>query len=54
VLLQQSLAVPLEVCRPGEQHLREHPEHSSEEQLLEEVRRGYGGKVVAGHDLDIF
>ena len=26
----------------------------SEEQLLEEVRQGYIGKAVAGHDLDIY
>jgi ribonuclease BN (tRNA processing enzyme) len=26
----------------------------SEEQLLKEIRQGYSGKVVAGHDLDIY
>ena len=26
----------------------------SEEQLLKEVRQAYTGKVVAGHDLDIY
>ncbi len=26
----------------------------SEEQLLQEIRQAYAGKVVAGHDLDIF
>ena len=29
-------------------------EAGSEEQLLKEVRQAYGGKVVAGHDLDIY
>lgn len=29
-------------------------EAGSEEQLLREVRRAYSGKVVAGHDLDIY
>jgi ribonuclease BN (tRNA processing enzyme) len=27
---------------------------TSEEELLQEVRRGYAGKVVSGHDLDVF
>jgi hypothetical protein len=26
----------------------------SEEQMLKEIREPYGGKVVAGHDLDVF
>jgi hypothetical protein len=29
-------------------------EAGSEEQLLREVRQAYSGKVVAGHDLDIY
>ncbi len=29
-------------------------EAGSEEQLLKEVRQGYNGKVVAGHDLEIY
>lgn len=29
-------------------------EAGSEEQLLREIRQAYGGKVVAGHDLDVF
>jgi ribonuclease BN (tRNA processing enzyme) len=27
---------------------------TTEEDLLQEVRRGYGGKVVSGHDLDVY
>jgi hypothetical protein len=27
---------------------------TTEDDLLKEVRKGYDGKVVSGHDLDIF
>lgn len=33
---------------------RECREAGSEEQLLKEIRQAYNGKVVAGHDLDIY
>jgi len=29
-------------------------EAGSEEQLLKEIRQAYNGKVVVGHDLDIY
>jgi len=29
-------------------------EAGSEEQLLQEIRQAYNGKVVVGHDLDIY
>jgi hypothetical protein len=35
-------------------HTEECREAGSEEQLLEEVRQCYNGKVVVGHDLEIF
>ena len=38
----------------NEAHTEECREAGSEEQLLKEVRQAYSGKVVAGHDLEIF
>jgi ribonuclease BN (tRNA processing enzyme) len=38
----------------GQMRTQECLQAGSEEQLLKEVRQGYSGKVVAGHDLDIY
>ena len=38
----------------NEAHTEECREAGIEEQLLKEVRQAYSGKVVAGHDLEIF
>ncbi|MGB7621175.1 MAG: MBL fold metallo-hydrolase [Terriglobia bacterium] len=43
-------------ANPGcdQAHTEECREAGSEEQLLREIRQGYKGKVVAGHDLEIY
>ncbi|MBZ5683909.1 MAG: MBL fold metallo-hydrolase [Acidobacteriia bacterium] len=38
----------------GQMRTQECVQAGSEEQLLKEVRQGYSGKVVAGHDLDVY
>jgi quinolinate synthase len=51
-----SAAISAIRANPGcdQAHTEECREAGSEEQLLKEVRQSYNGKIVVGHDLEIF